>query len=190
MSFCTKPTSPARSAVVMPTPATTAIVVGDIANRTFVLAMRKIPDVTMVAAWIRADTGVGPAIASGSQTPSGICALLPVQPRNRRSVISVAISVERTVCAPELIALYSSVPKLRNRRNIASRTPKSPIRLTTNAFIAASPVQVMLVPSNFLSYQKPINRYEARPTPSQPRKVRSMLLASTKFNIMNTNRLR
>src|ERR1700684_1119886 len=32
----------------------------------------------MVAAWMSADTGVGPAIASGSQLKSGICALFPV----------------------------------------------------------------------------------------------------------------
>ena len=32
------------------------------------------PAVTIVAAWISADTGVGPSIASGSQTKSGICA--------------------------------------------------------------------------------------------------------------------
>ena len=28
---------------------------------------------TIVAAWISAETGVGPAIASGSQVSSGIC---------------------------------------------------------------------------------------------------------------------
>ena len=33
----------------------------------------------MVAAWINADTGVGPSIASGSQTYSGICADLPAR---------------------------------------------------------------------------------------------------------------
>jgi hypothetical protein len=33
----------------------------------------------MVAAWISALTGVGPAMASGSQTKSGICADLPVE---------------------------------------------------------------------------------------------------------------
>ncbi len=36
----------------------------------------------MVAAWMRAETGVGPAIASGSHTCSGICADLPVAPMN------------------------------------------------------------------------------------------------------------
>ena len=32
------------------------------------------PAVTIVAAWIKADTGVGPAIASGNQLYKGICA--------------------------------------------------------------------------------------------------------------------
>ena len=38
---------------------------------------------TMVAAWIRADTGVGPAMASGSQVWSGNWALLPITAMNR-----------------------------------------------------------------------------------------------------------
>ena len=46
------------------------------------------PAVTIVAAWISAETGVGPSIASGSQTYSGICADLPVAPTNSSSVIS------------------------------------------------------------------------------------------------------
>ena len=44
-------------------------------------ATRKTPAATMVAAWISADTGVGPSIASGSQTWSGNCALFPMAPR-------------------------------------------------------------------------------------------------------------
>jgi len=40
----------------------------DVAKRTEVLATMYTPAVTMVAAWISADTGVGPAMASGSQT--------------------------------------------------------------------------------------------------------------------------
>ena len=35
------------------------------------------PAVTMVAAWMRADTGVGPHMASGSHVKRGPCALLP-----------------------------------------------------------------------------------------------------------------
>jgi hypothetical protein len=45
--------------------------------------------VTIVAAWISAETGVGPAIASGNQTYSGICALLPAHPRKRNRQIAV-----------------------------------------------------------------------------------------------------
>ncbi len=41
---------------------------------------RKIPAETIVAAWIMALTGVGPSIASGNQTCSGNCALLPTVP--------------------------------------------------------------------------------------------------------------
>ena len=48
-------------------------------------ATRYTPAATMVAAWISADTGVGPAIASGSQTCSGNWADLPIAPPNSSS---------------------------------------------------------------------------------------------------------
>ena len=40
------------------------------------------PAVTMVAAWMSAETGVGPSIASGSQVCSRNCADLPIAPMN------------------------------------------------------------------------------------------------------------
>ena len=46
--------------------------------------MRNTPAVTIVAAWMSADTGVGPSIASGSQMCSGICALLPIAPSEQQ----------------------------------------------------------------------------------------------------------
>jgi hypothetical protein len=49
----------------------------------------------MVAAWINADTGVGPAMASGSHTYSGICALFPAAPRKKKSVTHVHQRVAR-----------------------------------------------------------------------------------------------
>ena len=49
-------------------------------------------DVLMMA-WMSAETGVGPAIASGSQTYSGICADLPVAPTKRRRQMAVKIPV-------------------------------------------------------------------------------------------------
>ena len=48
----------------------------------------------MVAAWISADTGVGPAIASGSHTCSGICADLPQAPRRSSSAIVVVSAAD------------------------------------------------------------------------------------------------
>ena len=49
---------------------------GTSANSGSARATRNTPAVTMVAAWISAETGVGPSIASGSQTWSGNCARL------------------------------------------------------------------------------------------------------------------
>ena len=53
--------------------------------------IRKTPAVTIVAAWMSADTGVGPSIASGSQKYSGSWALLPRAPRNSRAAMPVAV---------------------------------------------------------------------------------------------------
>ena len=47
-------------------------------------ATMKMPAVTMVAAWIRAEMGVGPSMESGSQTCSGTWADLPMAPMNSR----------------------------------------------------------------------------------------------------------
>ena len=52
-------------------------------------ATMKMPAVTMVAAWISAEIGVGPSIESGSHTCSGTCADLPIAPTNRHRQISV-----------------------------------------------------------------------------------------------------
>ena len=57
-------------------------------------ATMKMPAVTMVAAWISAEIGVGPSIESGSQTCSGNCALLPIAPTNSRMQISVHARLE------------------------------------------------------------------------------------------------
>jgi len=43
----------------------------------------------MVAAWMSAETGVGPAMASGSQTNKGICADFPVAPRKSRRHMAI-----------------------------------------------------------------------------------------------------
>ena len=53
--------------------------------------IRNTPAVTIVAAWISAETGVGPSIASGSQKYSGSWALLPTAPRNSSAAMAVAV---------------------------------------------------------------------------------------------------
>ena len=47
------------------------------------------PAVTMVAAWISAETGVGPSIASGSQVWRRNCADLPMAPMNKQDARSI-----------------------------------------------------------------------------------------------------
>ena len=88
---------------------------------------------TMVAAWIRADTGVGPSMASGSQLNSGIWADLPVAARNRSSTAAVAVPPPRWDSCPKIPPpgplSYWRVPVFSKIRKMASRKPASPMRL-------------------------------------------------------------
>ena len=93
MSFCIRPIVAAKNAVPAPIHTTALAEMGAMSNRKAFRAIMYTPAVTIVAAWISALTGVGPAIASGSQTNSGICADLPVAPRSRRRVTAVATPV-------------------------------------------------------------------------------------------------
>jgi hypothetical protein len=68
MSFCTRPIVPAMSAVSAPTTATISIVSGARLKSSALRPIMYTPAVTIVAAWMSADTGVGPSMASGSQT--------------------------------------------------------------------------------------------------------------------------
>ena len=60
-----------NSAVVAPIMSTNDNAVGDRLNSGEQRATMKIPAVTIVAAWISAEIGVGPSIESGSQTCNG-----------------------------------------------------------------------------------------------------------------------
>src|SRR5689334_19247487 len=92
MSVCVIAIDAARMAVKMPIEATTTIVDGAEANRGLARATRYTPAFTIVAAWMSAETGVGPSIASGSQTWSGNWALLPIAPANTsRATIGTGI---------------------------------------------------------------------------------------------------
>ena len=122
--------------------ATTSITIGACVKSTALRHTMYTPAVTIVAAWIRAETGVGPSIASGSQTYNGICADLPVAPTNSRmqtseSVPKAAVSTG-SAAAASATARKSSVPKVKKTSSIPRMKPKSPIRLTRNAFFPAS----------------------------------------------------
>src|SRR5690606_605863 len=106
----------------------------------------------IVAAWIRADTGVGPAIASGSQVNKGICADLPVAAMNNSKVINnnVASPIGNSDALLNTSA-YSNVPNVAIMAKTAIKKPKSPILFITKAFLAA------LAYDEFL-YQKPMSR--------------------------------
>ena len=66
-------------------------------------AMRKTPAATMVAAWMSALTGVGPSMASGSQTWRGTWPDLPAAPQKMRMPMA-----EETV-RPRMVVWATSV---------------------------------------------------------------------------------
>ena len=68
MSLCVSDTTAANSAVVAPTIAMTVIAFGERTIRGLNRTSKNGPALTIVAAWISADTGVGASIALGSHT--------------------------------------------------------------------------------------------------------------------------
>ena len=143
----------------------------------------------MVAAWISADTGVGPAMASGSQVCSGNCADLPIAPMNSEispNVSRPSSSGSPPACRP-WVASWMIVPMLKVPNWAHSDTtptisPTSPNLVVRNAFWAAP---------WFLrsSHQKPMSRKEQTPTSSQPTSSISRLLAMTSTSMDIVNRL-
>jgi hypothetical protein len=114
----------------------------------------------MVAAWMSAETGVGPSMASGSQVCSGTCADLPMAPMNRSRQTTVSASPwnqrkSRVLpCMADALAKMVSKDTESNSQNtpkMPSAKPKSPMRLTMKALMAAALAEGR-------SYQKPISR--------------------------------
>src|ERR1700704_2175988 len=89
MSLFTIPSNPMKNAVVAPMMSTKDSAVSDNSNSGDMRATMKMPAVTMVAAWINAEIGVGPSMESGSQICSGTCADLPMAPINRQMQVTV-----------------------------------------------------------------------------------------------------
>src|SRR6195952_3221682 len=89
MSFWMMPKKPMNSAVIEPMTMMNDSAVSDSSNSGDMRVTMKMPAVTMVAAWISAEIGVGPSIESGSHTCSGNCADLPIAPMNRQMQAAV-----------------------------------------------------------------------------------------------------
>ena len=147
------------------------------------------PAVTIVAAWIKADTGVGPSIASGSHVCSRNCADLPIAPINKSKQVIVAAFQSTPMKCTFIAAIsgtraktasYETEPVSTNTKKIPSAKPKSPTRLTINAFIAAA------FAVGFWN-QNPIKRYDANPTPSHPKNICTRLSDVTNINIAKVN---
>jgi hypothetical protein len=143
----------------------------------------------MVAAWIRADTGVGPSMASGSHACKPIWADLPMAPTNKKKQIhSKALKGTPKVIDSLIkkgtitnIVERSKVLKKKKVNSIPISKPKSPTRLKINAFRAALFACIRV-------NQKLISKYEHKPTPSQPKKICIKLSAVIKMNIKNVNK--
>ena len=88
MSFCTQPTVPAKKAVVAPITVITSMATGAWLISGDMRTIMNTPAATMVAAWMRAEIGVGPSIASASQVCRKNCADLPIAPMNSRIEIT------------------------------------------------------------------------------------------------------
>ena len=98
------------------------------------------PATTMVAAWIRAETGVGPAMASGSH----VCRMnwpdfdMTAPSRQSEATRSVPWPIS-PLAAIVLIVVMSKVPPAAKNSTITpTRRPMSPTRLVRKAFSAAS----------------------------------------------------
>src|SRR5258705_12078188 len=106
MSFWATAMVAAKTAVMAPTQVTTLSAVEtvsvEMAINGYTRGTRNTPAATMVAAWMRALTGVGPSMASGSQTcrrtwpdlpmaPQKISKAMPVETANPRHVVCATI---------------------------------------------------------------------------------------------------
>ena len=107
-----------------------------------------------MAAWISAETGVGPAIASGSHTCSGNCADLPIVPPNSSRA---AADTSPTEAPPpetisEIAGMFEVVnPVMKTSTKIPNMNGTSPTRVVMNALIAELEL-------TWSSHQCPISR--------------------------------
>src|SRR5213083_2201461 len=105
MSYCVSAIRPMKSAVIAPITSTIESAASESSNSGDIRATMKMPAVTIVAAWISAEIGVGPSIESGSQTCSGTCADLPITPTN--NPMQIAVSTDHCDC-PAMLSVAAA----------------------------------------------------------------------------------
>src|SRR5215216_3600702 len=138
-SVTTRPIVAAISSVAQPTTAPTSAAAGACSNSGCMRATRYTPAVTIVAAWIRAETGVGPSIASGSQVCSGTWADFANAPTSSsRQTATRSPSLRENSCTPSNARRKSSEPVRLKMKYVPSTSPTSPTTLMTNALIPAA----------------------------------------------------
>jgi len=96
--------------------------------------------VTIVAACMRDDTGVGPAMASGSQTWNGNWALLPMAPMKsaRPPQNATLASAESPEATASRTASNRNEPTVTPMMITPMNRPTSAILLVRNALVAAA----------------------------------------------------
>lgn len=163
---------------------------GEYSNKAEHLITKKIPAVTIVAAWIKAETGVGPSMASGNQACKPSWADLPNAPSNKKKQITFnklnSTPKKKKLELDKYGIILNKVKKFNDPISLKIKTipvkiKKSPIRLTSMAFKADFNAGRRV-------FQKLINKYEHKPTPSQPKNKTIKLSEVTRINIKKTNK--
>jgi hypothetical protein len=89
ISCCTIAAVAAKILVKLPINAINSKILGEYSKITEQRIIKKTPAVTIVAAWISAETGVGPSIASGNHVCKPNCADLPTAATNKKHAIKL-----------------------------------------------------------------------------------------------------
>src|ERR671924_1126662 len=180
----TRPIVAAISSVRQPTIAPTSAAAGACSKSGCMRAIRYTPAVTIVAAWIRAETGVGPSIASGSQVCSGTWADFANAPTSSsRQPATRSPSLRPNSPAASNARRKSSEPTCLKMKYVPSTRPTSPTTLITNALMPAAVAVVR-------RYQNEIRKYDAAPTNAQPMISMRKFAASTSSSMLNTKKFR
>ena len=152
-------------------------------NTGYSRATRNTPATTMVEECSSDETGVGPAMASGSQVWSGNWPDLPIAAMNSATAAAVSAALVAVPDSAHVLMAWMLNPELprlsliqalleKNRMEIPTSSPTSPTRTVKNAFSAAR----LFAAS---SHQCPMSMNEQRPMISHPRRNTIMFSAET-----------